>query len=47
MKKRIIGNGLEVSAICLGLMGMDHAYGPAEMIKLIRTSCRWLDPRSS
>lgn len=42
MKKRIIGNGLEVSAIGLGLMGMDHAYGPAadraEMIKLIRRS---------
>lgn len=42
MNKRIIGNGLEVSAIGLGLMGMDHAYGPAadraEMIKLIRRS---------
>jgi aryl-alcohol dehydrogenase-like predicted oxidoreductase len=42
MKKRIIGNGLEVSAIGLGLMGMDHAYGPAadraQMIELIRKS---------
>lgn len=39
-EKRILGNdGLEVSEIGLGCMGMDHAYGPAadrkEMIKLI------------
>lgn len=39
-KTRILGQGLEVSAIGLGCMEMDHAYGaPAdreEMIKLIR-----------
>ena len=39
-KTRILGQGLEVSAIGLGCMGIDHAYGaPAdreEMIKLIR-----------
>lgn len=40
MKTRVLGQGLEVSAIGLGCMGMDHAYGaPAdreEMIALIR-----------
>lgn len=41
MEKRILGtNGLEVSAIGLGCMGMSHGYGPAadrrEMIALIR-----------
>lgn len=51
MKKRIIGNSLEVSAIGLGCMGMDHAYGPAasrdEMIKLIKKAvelgCNFFD----
>jgi len=52
MQKRKLGkSGLEVSAIGLGCMGMDHAYGkPAnrdEMIKLIRKavelSCNFFD----
>lgn len=42
MKKRVLGKNLEVSAIGLGLMGMDHAYGKpadrAEMIRLIQES---------
>ncbi len=52
MKKRKLGNtGLEVSAIGLGCMGMDHAYVPAadrqEMIKLIQRAvelgCNFFD----
>ena len=51
MKTRVLGQGLEVSAIGLGCMGMDHAYGaPAdreEMIKLIRRAvelgCNFFD----
>lgn len=52
MKKRILGNdGLEVSEIGLGCMGMDHAYGPTadrkEMIKLIHRAvemgCNFFD----
>ena len=40
MKRRTLGNGLSVSEIGLGCMGMDHAYGkPApreEMMELLR-----------
>ena len=51
MKTRLLGQGLEVSVIGLGCMGMDHAYGaPAdreEMIKLIRRAvelgCNFFD----
>ena len=36
-KTRILGQGLEVSAIGLGCMGMDHAYGaPADREEMIR-----------
>jgi len=39
MKKRILGNELEVSALGLGCMGMSFGYGPAkdtqEMVQLI------------
>src|SRR6266496_2945696 len=42
MKKRRLGNNLEVSAIGLGCMGMSYGYGPAadkrEMISLIRSA---------
>ena len=41
MKKRILGRGLEVSAVGLGCMGMSQSYGPnpgdrQEMVSLIR-----------
>lgn len=40
MQKRILGNGLEVSALGMGCMGLSFGYGPAidkkEGIKLIR-----------
>jgi aryl-alcohol dehydrogenase-like predicted oxidoreductase len=42
MKKRTLGNSLEVSALGLGCMSMSAAYGPpadkTEMIKLIRAA---------
>jgi pyridoxine 4-dehydrogenase len=42
MKKRSLGQGLEVSAIGLGCMGLSYGYGPAtdkhDAIKLIRTA---------
>ena len=40
MRKRILGRGLEVSALGLGCMGMTGVYGtpanPQEMIALLR-----------
>jgi aryl-alcohol dehydrogenase-like predicted oxidoreductase len=42
MKKRMLGDRLEVSALGLGCMGMSYAYGPpkdkSEMIALIRAT---------
>ena len=43
MKKRTLGrSGLEVSALGLGCMGLDHGYGPAtdrgEAVKLLRAA---------
>ena len=43
MEKRILGNGLEVSAIGLGCMGFSHAYGAPtehrEAVRMIRSAC--------
>jgi aryl-alcohol dehydrogenase-like predicted oxidoreductase len=42
MKTRTLSDGLAVSALGLGCMGMSSGYGPAadseEMIRLIRTA---------
>lgn len=43
MKKRTLGDGLEVSALGLGCMGLSFGYGPAtdrkEAVALIRNAC--------
>ena len=42
MEKRILGNGLEVSAVGLGCMGMTHTFGAAadkqEMTRIIQAA---------
>lgn len=51
MKQRLLGNGLSVSEIGLGCMGMDHAYGRLaprdEMVRLLHHSlelgCNFFD----
>lgn len=44
MKERILGNGLQVSAIGLGCMGMSHAYGaPADKKEMTELLARAVD----
>lgn len=44
MKQRQLGNGLSVSEIGLGCMGMDHAYGkPAPRDEMVRLLCHALE----
>lgn len=44
MKTRILGNGLEVSAIGLGCMGMSHAYGaPADKKEMTELLAKAVD----
>lgn len=42
MDKRLLGNGLEVSAVGLGCMGFSHAYGAPtdrkEAVSMIRSA---------
>ena len=42
MQKRLLGQGLEVSALGLGCMGLSYGYGPAtekkDALKLIRAA---------
>ncbi len=42
MKKRVLGNNLEVSAIGFGVMGLSHGYGPAtdrkQAVELVRAA---------
>ncbi len=41
MEKRNLGQqGLEVSALGLGCMGMSYAYGPADQTESLRVLCR-------
>ena len=44
MKKRILGTGLEVSAVGLGCMGMSHAYGaPADKKEMTELLAKAVD----
>ena len=44
MRKKILGTDLEVSAIGLGCMGMNHAYGaPADKTEMINLIAQAVD----
>jgi len=42
-RRKLGGQGLEVSAIGLGCMGMSQSYGPADEVESIATIHRALD----
>ena len=44
MRKKILGKDLEVSAVGLGCMGMNHAYGaPADKTEMINLIAQAVD----
>ena len=51
MRTRTLGNGLEVSALGLGCMGISHGYGEAadraDGVAVISAVCGAADPRAA